>query len=162
MLIIPVGPPGCGKSTLAAGLVALGRIEQDAVVSPDDFRRILTGDRANQDENGLVFALVNAIIESRLRYELDVYVDATNLTTLDQLFEVANRTGTESIFVVEFDVDYDALVLRNVMREHPVPDETLTRMANQATALRLDSALTTTVQWEPYRIRPEEALTGAI
>jgi len=72
-IYIPIGPPGCGKSTFASRLVQDGAITFDAIVSPDNFRELLTGDRANQKCNRLVFSLVGDVITSRLNHGVDIF-----------------------------------------------------------------------------------------
>lgn len=79
MLIIPVGIPGCGKSTLAGELVQEEVLHPDSIVSPDRFRQILTGDKTNQSANDLAWRLVKEIANARLIRDLNVYLDATNL-----------------------------------------------------------------------------------
>lgn len=50
-IYIPIGVPGCGKSTFGSQLVEDGAITPDSIVCPDSFRELLTGDRANQKCN---------------------------------------------------------------------------------------------------------------
>lgn len=79
MLIIPVAIPGSGKSTLAATLVNEGILHPDAIVSPDRYREILTGDRANQTVNPEAWRMTAMVGLTRLAHNQDVYLDATNV-----------------------------------------------------------------------------------
>lgn len=125
-LILPVAPPGAGKSALAAILVKWG-LDPDGIVCPDEYRRIMTGDRANQTANGQVFLVCDTITEVRLSKGLNVYYDATNLTTLDRHKEIADHYGAR-IVCVRFSVGADELLRRNKTRPHPVPDDVLNAM----------------------------------
>lgn len=132
-LILPVGPPGCGKSTLAAVLVEMG-LPPTAVISPDAYRLVATGDRANQDANVLVFGVCHALVRSRLRFGLTVYFDATNYKSLSELSNMA-EVSEARILTIKFDVDYSQLLLRNAKRANPVPESVLERMYQEFLAV---------------------------
>jgi len=83
MLYIPIGPPGCGKDYLANHMIEVDMIGDDDVVSSDHYRRILSGDQTNQTVTGKVFKIVDTIVWTRLQHNLDVYLNATNLTAKD-------------------------------------------------------------------------------
>lgn len=136
--IIPIGPPGAGKSTLSHKLCILGVLSQDAVVCPDDYRRILTGDRAHQDANGVVFRICGLIARERLRNSLPVFFDATNLSmkTLREHGDLADELGARAVFVM-FHVPLAELKTRNDQRDHPVPADVLERMVAEHNMLRV-------------------------
>lgn len=74
-LIVLVGPPGCGKSTLANQLVdEYGFVK----VCPDEIREEVTGDPTDQSHNEMVFGLAYSRIESYLTSNWNVVYDATN------------------------------------------------------------------------------------
>lgn len=128
-LYLPVGPPGCGKSTLREWALQQNHIKESDVVCPDDLRVWLTGDRANQEANGAVFQVVKIVTSNRLAHEQDVWLDATNLHTGDRNKWVQDaRMWGAKVTVILFDVDESELRLRNTTREHPVPEVVLDRM----------------------------------
>ena len=143
MLYLPVACPGSGKSYLAEKMVESHIISSDAVVSPDRYREILTGDRANQTVNGPVFKIVDEILDQRIQHGLDVYLDATNLNAKlrDKMLERAVKVSADfSLGIVIFisDAPVGLLRERNENREWPVPDDVFERFYNQAAAFDPD------------------------
>ena len=128
-LYLPIGPPACGKSTLAAKMLSWGYLERDAVVSTDVYRRILTGDHMSQDCNTAVFEICNLITRCRLLNDLDVWYDATNLTESSRKVALDwALTYGQTIISVLFDVDEETCLNRNSTREHPVPNDVMQMM----------------------------------
>lgn len=70
-----VGAAGSGKSTFAARHFA-----PDDVVSSDEYRRMLTGDPADQRASGLAFRRLHDDLAVRLAAGRLTVVDATNVT----------------------------------------------------------------------------------
>jgi predicted kinase len=126
-LYLPVGPPGCGKSTLADALVADQLLQRDAVVCPDRYREVLTGSRASQKQNERVFSICNTIAVGRMTSGLDVWFDATNLPYNPQLAAIAANLHQPVVHVLFDHLTVSCLVERNATRQHPVPDDVLTR-----------------------------------
>lgn len=130
-LITPIGPPAAGKTALRQWLLERG-FPASGVVSPDDYRTILTGDQANQTANGIAFDICDKITNERLKRDQDVYFDATNLTRSrrDELFNIA--VGRDAaVIVVLFNTSPGECLKRNVQRLHPVPDDVMRRMIVQ-------------------------------
>jgi len=127
-LILPIGAPGAGKSTLRQALLDLDVIAPEAVVSPDDYRVILTGSKGDQRSNNQVFQIVDQITYTRLDHGLDVYLDATSVDPerLRHLRTWTKTFGAEIIYV-KFDIPHAVLVERNERRDHPVPPDILER-----------------------------------
>lgn len=80
LLTIMVGPTGGGKSTLAAA-----RWSARTIISSDDVREDMLGDRFDQTANQRVFKAVHALASERLRHGLPVVIDATNLRRKDRM-----------------------------------------------------------------------------
>lgn len=129
MLYLPIGIPGSGKSTYAKTLVDYHIIPQDAVVCPDEYRKILTGSMADQTANSQVFQIVRLVINSRLARGLSVYYDATNLKMVDikGVLDTAVQHG-HRIRVIRFDLPHDESRRRNARRSRPVPKSVMDRM----------------------------------
>lgn len=143
-LIIPVGIPGCGKSTLAREKQneAQDRRENFFVVSSDDIRKSMFKSlvAANDPEqaaanNAKVFAKYHENIERALDgYEnVTVVADATNLDSSSRrtLRKIAERTGAQTVAVV-FD-NMPVAVEQNQMRDEDaiVPDHVMDKMASK-------------------------------
>ena len=134
-LIITVGIPGCGKSTLARQLKALGNV--DIVISSDSIRDELTGDPENQEQNANVFRVLNHRVAEALSQGLNVLVDATNLKpsyrnglkALTLLARVRNVQGPIECRAIRFadSADFDLCQKRNTSRERVVPEFVMQR-----------------------------------
>lgn len=99
-LTLMVGPSGAGKTTyirkcanspslhtpdgkpnfLTIYNSASGKLYSPRVISPDDIREELTGDRSNQNQNKTVFELAHLRVAEGLASGNHVIFDATNLS----------------------------------------------------------------------------------
>lgn len=89
-LVIPIGVPGCGKSTFVKDLFDL----KYAIISSDEIRKTLFGSlvvaHAGNDpvekaeNNARVFDLFHNKISESLRYSIDTVADATSLNPLSR------------------------------------------------------------------------------
>jgi predicted kinase len=125
-LIIPVGLPGCGKSTFAANFGF-------SVVSSDAIRAQL-GDVNDMSNNERVFETYHDRIEKLFELGLPgttVYADATNLRDFARrkLLDIAYRVGAEQ-HVLLFTNTRQA-VIRNAERDRNVPDDVMVRFVYQ-------------------------------
>lgn len=125
-LYIPMGPPGCGKSTLQKHLVKTGILPLHAVVSTDMFRWAMTGSRVNQDANSSVFHVCKVVAEERLQRRLPVYIDATGRNTdfNDHLVACAHRNNV-AVFTILWDLPEDVIRAQNAQRDNPVPEDVM-------------------------------------
>lgn len=136
-LYLPIGPPACGKSTLANLLVEGGWLDADAVVSPDHYRRVLTGDVGDQTFNSAVFSICDRIAHIRLSHSLDVWYDATNLTGTYSTVVVAAMSRNQPVVCIVFDTSDEECGRRNALREQPVPDDVMTTMFERRAQMRI-------------------------
>jgi predicted kinase len=74
VLVVFVGAAGSGKTTLAGRLFAPGD-----VLSSDEFRRVVSGDAANQAVTRTAFSILHREVTRRLAAGRLVVVDATNV-----------------------------------------------------------------------------------
>lgn len=138
-LFLPVACPGSGKSTLGIHMVRSGFIAEDAIVSPDRYREILTNDRQNQKCNKTVFEIVDRIVDSRILHGLDVYLDGTNLNSklrnklLSRVTALSYDFSLEIVILVS-DSPRSLVEQRNRNRDWPVPQEVFDRFWEQAEA----------------------------
>jgi protein phosphatase len=74
-VVVLVGPAGSGKSTLAARLFAA-----DETLSSDAYRKLISGDAADQRASGLAFRRLHDELAVRAAARRLAVIDATNLT----------------------------------------------------------------------------------
>lgn len=80
LLTILVGPSGSGKTTYARETWPTRM-----VISSDDVREDMLGDRHDQTANERVFRAVHALARERLRHGMPVVIDATNIKRKDRM-----------------------------------------------------------------------------
>lgn len=148
-LVIPVGIPGSGKSTWGTTLLGGGKY---SIVCSDDIRRRLWGSlieahnctpEVKRGRTNLVWKAFYADVEEKLKHNIDVYADGTNLRDFarEKLRDIAERTGARTHLIL-FDNVVQALE-RNVSREEDkvVPDEIQLAFINQFTLVLEDLKL---------------------
>ncbi len=106
---LPVGVPGSGKSTWAAGLAGKARL-----ISMDDTRERLTGDRGDQSRNAEVFRMCRRELAQALRAGEDAVWDAQSHTwSARQGLLVLARERHAYVVVVYLDVPLAVALERN-------------------------------------------------
>jgi predicted kinase len=126
-LYLPIGVPGSGKSTFILKHNSLN--DSDCIVSPDNYRRMLTGDTSDQSENTLAFNICHQIVRSRLKHGLETWLDATNLKPWDVnvwISEANNYDAATTVIVMS--TPLDECLRRNRERERSVPERAMRRM----------------------------------
>ena len=122
VLWLPIGPPASGKSTLASQMVNADKLASDGVVSPDYYRRVLTGDIGDMGENALVFDLCLKIMHARLDHQLDVWLDATNTNPGFRSDMIATASLPGVVVVgIRMTTPVEECRLRNELRDRTVP-----------------------------------------
>jgi predicted kinase len=127
-LVLLVGPPAAGKTSLARAWVDLGRIDADGVVSCDAIRVQLFGARVDVADDPAVFDEMDARVARRLAAGHTVIVDATNVLPHARARMIAwARQHARPVTAVRFQVGRDVLLRRNALRAGParVPDQAL-------------------------------------
>lgn len=129
-LFIPVGIPGCGKTTLATSVLRHNGL---LTISTDDIRAeyVKAGKLESVNDmsmNKAVFAKFYKRIEDKLLDYNDVFADATNLRASDRkkLKQIADRVGAEThVFVF---TNLMAAILGNKKRDRTVPADVMVKM----------------------------------
>lgn len=161
-LYVPVGPPACGKSTVAAEMVNQGIIPQEAVVCPDEYRKILTGDMNNMTADGAVWQIVRDVRQTRLRRSLDVFEDATHCSPLSfarLMRDVRELDCMVGVKVIRFDVTLEDCLARNAARERKVPDDVIVRMFEGSVQVFERAEADNRVQIVDARVEADGSLT---
>lgn len=127
VLIMMVGVPGSGKSTVARNL---RKYFGFPVVSSDDIREQLYGNAEIQGNPAEVFAEVYR----RGRYFLDqvnyCILDATNCSRSSCDKVVKNLRPNRVIYII-MDVDIETCLERNAARDRVVPEKVIYKMQSQ-------------------------------
>lgn len=141
MLYLSIGIPGCGKSTLAVDMMDANLLTPEAWVSPDHFRKVLTGSKADQSANSYAFGICKYIVGCRLQRGLDVYFDATNLIgawRADPLYyaELYSQPVTSILFTAN---DEECLRRNTARGTDAVPKDVMTLMIQYKHQLSISS-----------------------
>ncbi|XKE94622.1 polynucleotide kinase-phosphatase [Metaplanococcus flavidus] len=136
-IVLLIGPSNSGKSTLVKRLIEEEQILASEVVSSDDFR-VLVGDkefidwrdRPQDEAAGLMdeyqgisaeaFAMMDRVIEARMRLSKLVFVDATHLRSDDRKRYIAlAKKNHVPIQAIVFDLSERVLTDRDENRDNP-------------------------------------------
>lgn len=139
-LFIPVGIPGCGKSTYAERVLDsdnLKVLETDAIRA-EMVEEGLLESVSDMSKNEAVFDRFHLDISEALTSDYDVYADATNLRDFarQRLRVLAEEDGAETVLLFFHNVTQ--AVSRNVKRERVVPADVMVRMLEQYEKARRD------------------------
>jgi len=129
-LVLLVGPPAAGKSTLAAALVAAGEVEADDVLSTDTYREVLTGDALDLTSDRKVWVQVRQRLVEKMAAGRTTLVDATNLFPRRRARHIAvAREYARPVVAIRFDVSAAELLKRNEKRERVLAENVVVTMA---------------------------------
>lgn len=144
VLVLPVGPPGCGKSHFGDLM-----FYRDAVLRLDDYRRIMCGDEDDQSANQSAAAVRALFAWERLRHGLTVFADATNARAeyRHQLM-LAAREFSAPVIAVWWRLSVDECMHRQCTRQRRVPPEDVARIHGQIEAEADDLRATTHLRIE--------------
>ena len=120
-LVVLCGPSGSGKSTW---------IKQNCadfdLVSLDEIREEINGNRANQKNRGQVLQLAKERLKACLRKQRNVVWDATNLRSdFRKILCDLGRDYKALVTIATFLLPESVLLSSNRNRDHAVPDEVL-------------------------------------
>ena len=129
-LVLLVGPPAAGKSTLAAALVAAAEVDADDVLSTDTYREMLTGDALDLTSDRKVWVQVRARLVDKMAAGQTTVVDATNLFARRRArhIRVARAHGRQ-VVAIRFAVPAAELLQRNDSRERVLRPNIVVTMA---------------------------------
>ena len=131
-LIIPIGIPGCGKSTYGEQFLH----NHVFVVSTDVIRSDMVEDGelesvSDMSQNDEVFRRYHELIETYLEAGVDIYADATNLRDFarERLYKIADKTNAK-VHVIVF-TNLSEAIRRNLNRSRVVQPEVMGSMLEQ-------------------------------
>lgn len=134
-LLIMVGAPGSGKSTMAESLLKQAKGEAK-IICMDSKRLELCGTEEDMSKNQEVFNACFKELVSCMRNKQSVIWDATSSTRKGRkrLWEVARQHGAVTGGVY-FDLPFSTLVERNSKRTRQVPEAVIRKFYNQQESL---------------------------
>jgi predicted kinase len=120
-LVVLLGIPGSGKTTLAQTLAERGYKR----INADDIRHELWGDAIDQSNPEKVFAIFNARYEEMLGAGDDIVVDNTNINPKHRapILTKARQAGYQDIQLWVLDVPLELCLQGNKARGRNVPEE---------------------------------------
>jgi predicted kinase len=126
-VIIGIGVPGCGKTTLLKPLA-----EKDGLVyvNRDDIRQQVTGDPTDHSKEKQVTELQNQQIAAALSSGKGVIIDGTYSKRRDrrEVIVFCKSHGSAKIIGYWFKTPLDICLQRNKLRQRIVPDEIMQKM----------------------------------
>jgi len=125
-LILLVGIPASGKSTLAGKLVKKGYY----IINADTIRLELYGNELEQGNPQDVFAMFFERLEALMKDEKDIVVDNTNLKPAHrkQIIDRGRKFGYQDIQLWVLDVPLELCLKRNAERQRQVADDVIASM----------------------------------
>lgn len=128
-LIMMVGVPGAGKTTVAKKVVDKGFHYLNA----DQIRAELYGSEGEQGDKEQVFGIFFERLEEALKQGQSIIIDNTNLNPRQRepILERAKRYGYLDVQLWFLDVPLSLCLARNQNRERVVPEEIVTNMYNE-------------------------------
>jgi len=125
-LILLVGIPGSGKTTLATRLIERGF----HCLNADSIREELYGNAAEQGDPQEVFGIFFERLDKAMGENLDIVVDNTNLNPKQRkpILEHAATAGYTDIQLWLLDVPLEVCQKRNAVRSRNVPEDIVANM----------------------------------
>ena len=131
-LVVLVGAPGAGKSHWAREWFAPRQI-----VSSDELRAVVGLGEHDQRASKDAFAVLDLIVERRLKRKLTTVVDSTALEGERRAaYRAAAAKAKVPVFAIVFDTPDEVCRARNKERDQPVPSKILKGQLEAAAALR--------------------------
>lgn len=125
-LILLIGIPGSGKTTLAQTLVNKGFLRLCA----DSIRQELWGNEADQRNPEKVFAIFFELLEKALADGADIVIDNTNINTRHRnpIITRAQQAGYSDIQLWLLETPLELCLERNKARSRIVPEDIVRNM----------------------------------
>jgi predicted kinase len=127
-IVLLVGVPGAGKTTLAQRLIDRGY----RCFNADAIRQELFGDAGDQREPEKVFELFYQRLEAAMAAGDDIVIDNTNINTKHRspILQRAIKAGYTDIQLWILDVPLETCLERNRCRSRAVPDDIVVNYFN--------------------------------
>lgn len=123
--VMMVGLPASGKSTVAKEMSEQAGM---ALLSSDEIRKEIFNDESNQDNNSMVFEIMNNRLKENIKKGISCIYDATNINSKRRkaiLSQVPKDVRKTCIYV---GVNYRECIKRDLQRERVVGAEVIEKM----------------------------------
>lgn len=143
-LVLPVGPPGCGKSFLLERL-----FPKEAILRLDDYRLVITGDESDMSCDRTAVAVRTLLAEGRLGNGLPTVIDATNALAQYRhpLIEMAAGHAVP-VIAIWWRISVNECMRHQSSRQRQVPRERVEHFHTQITEGAADLRATTHLRIE--------------
>jgi predicted kinase len=127
-IVLMVGVPGSGKSTIAGRLLDKGY----TCFNADAIRKELFEDEGDQRDKERVFTIFFERLEAALEQGLDIVIDNTNINTKHRspILQRAIKAGYTDIQLWILDVPLEVCLERNRNRERQLPEDVVVNYYN--------------------------------
>ena len=128
ILIVLVGPPGSGKSTIAKSIKE--QYMNFEIICPDDIRKEITGDPKDQTKNTEVFNKVYSRLSYFLNEGYNVVYDATNCRSpyRYRVLDACKNTAKKVICIMVTTPIRECLERNRTRCENHVPEDVIENM----------------------------------
>jgi predicted kinase len=128
-LILMVGIPGCGKTTLSKRVVDKGFHYMNA----DKIRLELYGEEIIQGDPAEVFKIFFERLEEAMKTGVNIVIDNTNLNPRQRkpILDRAQAFGYDDVQLWLLDVPLEVCLERNRNRDRNVPEDKVTMLYNE-------------------------------
>ena len=132
-LVIPVGIPASGKSTLSE------KYWDHVPISPDQIRREVFGVEYDKEVEAMVWEIAFELLECYTKARANVYFDATNISkwARAKLIKAVDRR-TYNVVAHYLPCSIKTALKRNLGRSRRVPEEVIVGMAERLEEPTLD------------------------
>jgi predicted kinase len=129
-LVLLIGAPASGKSTLAGALVDAGEVAAGDVLSTDTYREVMGGSALELKNDRRIWTEIRNELDERMAAGRTTVIDATNIFPRRRArhIRVAREHG-RPVVAIRFDVSTAELVARNEGRERVLRPNVVVTMA---------------------------------
>lgn len=144
LLVLPICPPGGGKSTFSKE-----NFKPSEIICIDEYREKLCDDINNQFISDKAFKIADILLEQRIIHRLRTIIDSTNLTetTRRHWLRMINEYSIISEFnhikstAIMFDIDLKTILKFNKARSRQVPEDIIKKFYDRHINTSLESLI---------------------
>lgn len=133
VVMVAIGPPGCGKSTWWENGRNAGAIpEQSIRINMDAIRKEMTGNESDQSKNYVVAKVAEVKLKACLSERIPVIYWDNTCTKAKYRKDIINlaKTAGYKVIGIHFNVPIKVCLKRNASRTRNVPEDVIERMYN--------------------------------